>query len=97
LGSRSEEEEEIEIPKSRNSSTYPPPPFLQSIAYASTTGQLHRERAVPGRIFQALPTQTVTTVALIYRIDHKCHENINLKIKRRKNHKFRHNLNIARR
>jgi len=30
--------------------------------------QLHRERAMTGRIFQALPTQTDTTVALIYRI-----------------------------
>ncbi len=28
--------------------------------------QLHREQAVTGRIFQALPTQTDTTVALIY-------------------------------
>jgi len=31
--------------------------------------QLHREQAVTGRIFQALPTQTDTTIALIYRID----------------------------
>jgi hypothetical protein len=30
-------------------------------------GKLHRERAVTGRIFQALPTQT-NTVALIYKI-----------------------------
>jgi hypothetical protein len=30
--------------------------------------QLHREWAVTGRIFQALPTQTDTTVALIYKI-----------------------------
>ncbi len=30
--------------------------------------QLHREQAVTGRIFQALPTQTDTTVALIYKI-----------------------------
>jgi hypothetical protein len=30
--------------------------------------QLHRERVVIGRIFQALPTQTDTTVALIYKI-----------------------------
>jgi len=35
--------------------------------------QLHRERAVTGRIFQALPTQTDTTVALIYRILFICH------------------------
>jgi hypothetical protein len=32
-------------------------------------GKLHRERAVTGRIFQALPTQTnTTTVAFIYKI-----------------------------
>jgi hypothetical protein len=30
--------------------------------------QVHRERGVTGRIFQALPTQTNTTVALIYKI-----------------------------
>jgi hypothetical protein len=30
--------------------------------------KLHRERAVTGRIFQALPTQTDTTVALIYKM-----------------------------
>jgi hypothetical protein len=31
--------------------------------------RLHRERAVIGRIFQALPTQTdTTTVAFIYKI-----------------------------
>jgi hypothetical protein len=47
------------FPKSRNSSTYPaPPPLLQSTPYTSTTDQLHRERAVTGRIFQTLPTQT---------------------------------------
>jgi hypothetical protein len=34
----------------------------------STTDLFHREQAVIGRIFQALPTQTNTTVALIYRI-----------------------------
>jgi high-affinity Fe2+/Pb2+ permease len=33
-----------------------------------TTDQLHREHAMTGRIFQALPTQTNTTVALIYKI-----------------------------
>jgi hypothetical protein len=32
-------------------------------------GKLHKERAVTGRIFQALPTQTDTTVALIYKIE----------------------------
>jgi hypothetical protein len=31
-------------------------------------GKLHRERAVTGRIFQALPSQTDTTLALIYKI-----------------------------
>jgi hypothetical protein len=31
-------------------------------------GKLHREWAVTGRIFQALPIQTDTTVALIYKI-----------------------------
>ncbi len=30
--------------------------------------QLHRERAVIGKIFQALPIQTNTTVALIYKM-----------------------------
>jgi len=30
--------------------------------------QLHRERVVIGRVFQALPTQTNTTVALIYQL-----------------------------
>jgi len=30
--------------------------------------QLHRERAMTGRIFQALPTQIDTIVALIYKI-----------------------------
>jgi hypothetical protein len=90
--SSNKEEEEIEIPKSRNSSRtlrtwaaaarrrrrskFPNqeipqltwPPLLQSTPYTSTTDQLHREQAVIGRIFQALPTQTDTTVALIYRI-----------------------------
>jgi hypothetical protein len=56
--SYSEEEEEIKIPKSRNSSTYPAPPLLQNTPYTSTIDQLHRERAVTRRIFQALPTQT---------------------------------------
>jgi hypothetical protein len=91
--SSEEEEEEIEIPKSRNSSrtlrtwavvarkrrrskfpksknssTYPAPlPLLQSTPYTSTTNQLHREWAMTGRIFQALPTQT-NIVALIYRM-----------------------------
>jgi hypothetical protein len=32
-------------------------------------GKLHRERAVTRRIFQALPTQTDTTIALIYKMD----------------------------
>jgi len=40
---------EIEIPKSRNSSTYLAPPFYKAH---------HRERAVTGRIFQALPGRT---------------------------------------
>jgi hypothetical protein len=31
-------------------------------------GKLHKERAVTRRIFQTLPTQTDTTVALIYKI-----------------------------
>jgi hypothetical protein len=32
-------------------------------------GKLHRERAMTGRIFQALPTQTdTTTVTFIYKI-----------------------------
>jgi hypothetical protein len=34
-------------------------------------GKLHRERAVIGKIFQALPTQTDnTTVAFIYKISY---------------------------
>jgi hypothetical protein len=41
---------QIEIPKSRNSSTYPaPPPFYKAH---------DRERAMTGIIFQALPKQT---------------------------------------
>jgi hypothetical protein len=31
--------------------------------------QLHREQAVTGRFFQSLPTQTDSTVALIYKIE----------------------------
>jgi hypothetical protein len=51
---------EIKIPKSRNSSTYPGPPFLQSTP---------QERVVTRKNFQALPGQTDTTVALICKID----------------------------
>jgi hypothetical protein len=49
-----------------------PPPPKTSVAdiktYWINIYQLHREQAVTGRIFQALPTQTDTTVALIYKI-----------------------------
>jgi hypothetical protein len=65
LGSHSEEEEEeVEIPKSKNSSTYPSPCFTGlSLPPPPTT--LHRERAVTGKIFQALPTQTDTQTLLL--------------------------------
>jgi hypothetical protein len=67
LGSRiEEEEEEIEIPKSKNSSTYLGPCFT-GLFIPPPPKTLHRERAVTGRIFQALPTQT-DTVALIYKM-----------------------------
>jgi len=49
----------IEIPKSRNSSTYSPP-FLQSTP---------QERTMTEKNFQALPGQTDTTVVLIYKIE----------------------------
>jgi hypothetical protein len=40
-------------------------------------GKLHRERAVTGRIFQALPTHTdTTTVAFIYKIAKVVHPKI---------------------
>jgi hypothetical protein len=45
---------------------------LESITSGEVTfGKFHKERAVIGRIFQALPTQTDTiTVAFIYKIGH---------------------------
>jgi hypothetical protein len=49
----------------------PPPPktfVTDTKTYWINIYQLHKERAVIGKIFQALPTQTDTTVALIYKI-----------------------------
>jgi hypothetical protein len=45
-----------------------PPPFYKAH---------HKERAVIGRIFQALPTQTDTMFALIYKIE-KWLRNVNM-------------------
>ncbi len=44
---------------------HPPKPPSQTQRLTELIYKLHRERAVIGRIFQALPTQTDTTVALI--------------------------------
>jgi len=55
--------------------SFPPPPKTSVIdieTYWINIYQLHREHAVIGRILQALPTQTDTTVALIYKIRCPC-------------------------
>ncbi len=46
----------------------PPCPTPALPCLSPQTNRHHKERAVTGRIFQTLPTQTNTTVVLIYRI-----------------------------
>jgi hypothetical protein len=43
--------------------------MLHQALLSPTPQNIPQERAVTRRIFQALPTQTDTTIALIYRMD----------------------------
>ncbi len=66
----------VELPPARSFPARPPPPppvlappafCFTGLSFPPPPKTLHRERAVTGRIFQALPTQT-DIITLIYKI-----------------------------